>query len=181
MVKNLMGCLDRHAYAFRCLSLEDLCSAATSPNGLHLQQLIYNGKKMRNAETLSAFGLTDGDLVMMVLADEEKAKAIAFDEINKTPEENKRGLTIATPHVAKKIVRKLDVLHGHATNLSACKTAVVIRRCWPVVCRLEEGKVDDYMHELMMWLEKPTRLAQLATKGNLEEVSLERSQVRVST
>ncbi|GJR72783.1 hypothetical protein Tco_0085148, partial [Tanacetum coccineum] len=31
-----------------------------------------------------------------VLADEEKAKAIAFDEINKSPEENKRRLTVAT-------------------------------------------------------------------------------------
>ncbi|GJR48030.1 pre-mRNA-splicing factor CWC22 [Tanacetum coccineum] len=31
-----------------------------------------------------------------VLADEEKAKAIAFDKINKTPKENKRRITIAT-------------------------------------------------------------------------------------
>lgn len=31
-----------------------------------------------------------------VLADEGKAKAIAFDEIDKAPEEKKRGITIAT-------------------------------------------------------------------------------------
>jgi hypothetical protein len=31
-----------------------------------------------------------------VLAEEGKAKAIAFDEIDKAPEENKRGITIAT-------------------------------------------------------------------------------------
>ncbi|GJV92949.1 DNA damage-inducible protein 1 [Tanacetum coccineum] len=45
--------------------------------------LLYNGKEMRNVETLSGFGLTDGDLV---LANEVKAKAIAFDEVNKSPE-----------------------------------------------------------------------------------------------
>ena len=31
-----------------------------------------------------------------MLADEGKAKAIAFDEIDKAPEEKKRGITIAT-------------------------------------------------------------------------------------
>lgn len=31
-----------------------------------------------------------------VLAEEGKAKAIAFDEIDKAPEEKKRGITIAT-------------------------------------------------------------------------------------
>jgi hypothetical protein len=31
-----------------------------------------------------------------VLADEGKAKAVAFDEIDKAPEEKKRGITIAT-------------------------------------------------------------------------------------
>ncbi|GJW91663.1 hypothetical protein Tco_0169216, partial [Tanacetum coccineum] len=72
---------------------------------IQLQQLLYNGKEMRNAETFSGFGLTNGDLV---LADEEKAKAIAFDEINKSPEENKRRLTVETlrylfrPQVAEK-------------------------------------------------------------------------------
>ncbi|GKC65856.1 hypothetical protein Tco_1098454, partial [Tanacetum coccineum] len=54
-------------------------------------------------------------LASLVLADEEKAKAIAFDEINKSPEENKRRLTVAT--VAEKTVRTLDILHGHAGNL----------------------------------------------------------------
>lgn len=33
---------------------------------LQQQQLLYNGKEMRNAETLSRLGVTDGDLVMMV-------------------------------------------------------------------------------------------------------------------
>lgn len=35
-------------------------------------------------------------LIMQVLAEEGKAKAIAFDEIDKAPEEKKRGITIAT-------------------------------------------------------------------------------------
>ena len=34
--------------------------------------------------------------VYQVLAEEGKAKAIAFDEIDKAPEEKKRGITIAT-------------------------------------------------------------------------------------
>ncbi|KAL4584138.1 hypothetical protein LXL04_008728 [Taraxacum kok-saghyz] len=33
---------------------------------LQQQQLLYNGKEMGNAETLSRLGVTDGDLVMMV-------------------------------------------------------------------------------------------------------------------
>ncbi|PWA97487.1 ubiquitin family protein [Artemisia annua] len=33
---------------------------------LQQQQLLYNGKEMRNAETLNGLGVTDGDLVMMV-------------------------------------------------------------------------------------------------------------------
>lgn len=33
---------------------------------------------------------------LQVLAEEGKAKAIAFDEIDKAPEEKKRGITIAT-------------------------------------------------------------------------------------
>ncbi|PNX93256.1 elongation factor Tu mitochondrial-like [Trifolium pratense] len=38
-------------------------------------------------------------IVEQVLADEGRAKAIAFDEIDKAPEEKKRGITIATAHV----------------------------------------------------------------------------------
>ncbi|XP_047307757.1 elongation factor Tu, mitochondrial-like [Impatiens glandulifera] len=37
--------------------------------------------------------------ITRVLAEEGKAKAIAFDEIDKAPEEKKRGITIATAHV----------------------------------------------------------------------------------
>lgn len=33
---------------------------------LQQQQLLYNGKEMRNGEKLSVLGLSDGDLVMMV-------------------------------------------------------------------------------------------------------------------
>lgn len=33
---------------------------------LQQQQLLYNGKEMRNSEKLGALGVTDGDLVMMV-------------------------------------------------------------------------------------------------------------------
>lgn len=36
------------------------------------------------------------DFVEQVLAEEGKAKAIAFEEIDKAPEEKKRGITIAT-------------------------------------------------------------------------------------
>ncbi|KAJ6710698.1 ELONGATION FACTOR TU, partial [Salix koriyanagi] len=38
--------------------------------------------------------------ITKVLAEEGKAKAIAFDEIDKAPEEKKRGITIATRHYA---------------------------------------------------------------------------------
>ena len=34
--------------------------------------------------------------LLQVLAEEGKAKAVAFDEIDKAPEEKKRGITIAT-------------------------------------------------------------------------------------
>lgn len=34
-----------------------------------------------------------------MLADEGKAKAVAFDEIDKAPEEKKRGITIATVRI----------------------------------------------------------------------------------
>ncbi|XP_022851047.1 elongation factor Tu, mitochondrial-like isoform X2 [Olea europaea var. sylvestris] len=37
--------------------------------------------------------------ITRVLSEEGKAKAIAFDEIDKAPEEKKRGITIATAHV----------------------------------------------------------------------------------
>lgn len=33
---------------------------------LQQQQLLYNGKEIRNAEKLSGLGVSDGDLVMMV-------------------------------------------------------------------------------------------------------------------
>ncbi|XP_076927931.1 protein DNA-DAMAGE INDUCIBLE 1-like [Bidens hawaiensis] len=33
---------------------------------LQQQQLLHNGKEMKNFETLSSLGVTDGDLVMMV-------------------------------------------------------------------------------------------------------------------
>ncbi|XP_076934092.1 elongation factor Tu, mitochondrial-like [Bidens hawaiensis] len=55
--------------------------------------------------------------ITKVLADEGKAKAIAFDEIDKAPEEKKRGITIATAHVeyetAKRHYAHVDC-PGHA-------------------------------------------------------------------
>lgn len=36
------------------------------------------------------------DVLEQVLADEGMAKSIAFDEIDKAPEEKQRGITIAT-------------------------------------------------------------------------------------
>ncbi|PPR84724.1 hypothetical protein GOBAR_AA35991 [Gossypium barbadense] len=41
-----------------------------------------------------------------VLAEEGKAKAIAFDEIDKAPEEKKRGITIATAHVEYETMKR---------------------------------------------------------------------------
>ncbi|KAF9618347.1 hypothetical protein IFM89_000982 [Coptis chinensis] len=44
--------------------------------------------------------------ITKVLADEGKAKAIAFDEIDKAPEEKRRGITIATAHVEYETVKR---------------------------------------------------------------------------
>ncbi|CAM9004262.1 unnamed protein product [Rhodiola kirilowii] len=55
--------------------------------------------------------------ITKVLSEEGKAKAIAFDEIDKAPEEKKRGITIATAHVeyetAKRHYAHVDC-PGHA-------------------------------------------------------------------
>ncbi|ESQ37971.1 hypothetical protein EUTSA_v10028651mg [Eutrema salsugineum] len=55
--------------------------------------------------------------ITKVLAEEGNAKAIAFDEIDKAPEEKKRGITIATAHVeyetAKRHYAHVDC-PGHA-------------------------------------------------------------------
>ncbi|XP_078176448.1 GTP binding Elongation factor Tu family protein [Carex rostrata] len=44
--------------------------------------------------------------ITKVLAEEGKAKAIAFDEIDKAPEEKARGITIATAHVEYETVKR---------------------------------------------------------------------------
>jgi hypothetical protein len=46
-----------------------------------------------------------------VLAEEGKAKAIAFDEIDKAPEEKKRGITIATVGIAPPHTTVLHAFH----------------------------------------------------------------------
>ncbi|ESQ36596.1 hypothetical protein EUTSA_v10007606mg [Eutrema salsugineum] len=55
--------------------------------------------------------------ITKVLAEEGQAKAVAFDEIDKAPEEKKRGITIATAHVeyetAKRHYAHVDC-PGHA-------------------------------------------------------------------
>ncbi|CAN4101937.1 unnamed protein product [Withania somnifera] len=55
--------------------------------------------------------------ITTVLAEEGKAKAVAFDEIDKAPEEKKRGITITTVHVeyetAKRHYAHVD-FPGHA-------------------------------------------------------------------
>ncbi|XP_014516905.1 elongation factor Tu, mitochondrial [Vigna radiata var. radiata] len=55
--------------------------------------------------------------ITKVLAEEGKAKAVAFEEIDKAPEEKKRGITIATAHVeyetAKRHYAHVDC-PGHA-------------------------------------------------------------------
>jgi elongation factor Tu len=38
--------------------------------------------------------------LVQVLAEDGKSKAVAFDEIDKAPEEKARGITIATAHGA---------------------------------------------------------------------------------
>ncbi|KAK8630507.1 hypothetical protein V6N13_079298 [Hibiscus sabdariffa] len=44
--------------------------------------------------------------ITKVLAEEGKAKAVAFDEIDKAPEEKKRGITIATAHVEYETIKR---------------------------------------------------------------------------
>ncbi|KAL6008049.1 hypothetical protein ACLOJK_033555 [Asimina triloba] len=44
--------------------------------------------------------------ITKVLAEEGKAKAVAFDEIDKAPEEKARGITIATAHVEYETVKR---------------------------------------------------------------------------
>lgn len=49
---------------FKLHIIETLNSQTQIP--IQLQQLLYNGREMRNAEKLGALGVGDGDLVMMV-------------------------------------------------------------------------------------------------------------------
>ncbi|KAL8530718.1 hypothetical protein ACS0TY_007670 [Phlomoides rotata] len=44
--------------------------------------------------------------ITKVLSEDGKAKAVAFDEIDKAPEEKKRGITIATAHVEYETVKR---------------------------------------------------------------------------
>ncbi|KAF3544247.1 hypothetical protein DY000_02001977 [Brassica cretica] len=48
--------------------------------------------------------------ITKVLAEEGKVKAIAFDEIDKAPEEKKRGITIATAHMIMWIVLVMQIM-----------------------------------------------------------------------
>jgi len=53
-----------------------------------------------------------------VLADEGKAKAVAFDEIDKAPEEKKRGITIAT--VWNRTILVLQSIVLFSVDMYAC-------------------------------------------------------------
>ncbi|KAI8019851.1 hypothetical protein LOK49_LG04G02038 [Camellia lanceoleosa] len=65
----------------------------------------------------SSFLNSEDVQAVKVLAEDGKAKAVAFDEIDKAPEEKKRGITIATAHVeyetAKRHYAHVDC-PGHA-------------------------------------------------------------------
>ncbi|MBA0619681.1 hypothetical protein Godav_005495 [Gossypium davidsonii] len=50
--------------------------------------------------------IASSEFCEQVLAEEGKAKAIAFDEIDKAPEEKKRGITIATAHVEYETMKR---------------------------------------------------------------------------
>lgn len=52
-----------------------------------------------------------------MLAEEGKAKAVAFDEIDKAPEEKKRGITIATVGYCFLLVIHIVIL-GHVIYCS---------------------------------------------------------------
>jgi hypothetical protein len=54
-----------------------------------------------------------------VLAEEGKAKAIAFDEIDKAPEEKKRGITIATVGYCF-LVLSMDTFFLISKSMDAC-------------------------------------------------------------
>lgn len=49
---------------------------------LQQQQLLYNGKEMGNAETLSRLGVTDGDLVMMVSTPSSSSSRGSSNEVS---------------------------------------------------------------------------------------------------
>ncbi|CAN7009845.1 unnamed protein product [Brassica oleracea var. botrytis] len=63
-----------------------------------------------------------------ILAEERKVKAIAFDEIDKAPEEKKRGITIATAHMeyetAKRHYDHVDC-PGHADYVKTDNACVM--------------------------------------------------------
>nr|XP_043621140.1 protein DNA-DAMAGE INDUCIBLE 1 [Erigeron canadensis] len=50
------------------------------------QQLLYNGKEMRNAETLSGLGVSDGDLVMMVSNAASSTSRASSNEVRLNPD-----------------------------------------------------------------------------------------------
>jgi hypothetical protein len=72
--------------------------------------------------------------LVQVLAEEGKSKAIAFDEIDKAPEEKARGITIATAHGASRAAR--FAMQGRCTRLhaptSAAPPPLLLRMsfCW---------------------------------------------------
>ncbi|KAJ8442783.1 hypothetical protein Cgig2_016249 [Carnegiea gigantea] len=51
--------------------------------------------------------------ITKVLAEEGKAKAVSFDEIDKAPEEKKRGITIATSHVEYETAKRHYAITGY--------------------------------------------------------------------
>ncbi|KAL4554656.1 hypothetical protein LXL04_037255 [Taraxacum kok-saghyz] len=53
---------------------------------LQQQQLLYNGKEMGNAETLSRLGVTDGDLVMMVSTPSSSSSRGSSNEVSLNPD-----------------------------------------------------------------------------------------------
>ncbi|GKC22800.1 hypothetical protein Tco_1024950 [Tanacetum coccineum] len=68
-IHTLLGIALNELHLYGDPAVVPLIQRLLSVNGnnvQHLQQLLYNGKEMRSAEAFSGFGLTNGDLLMMI-------------------------------------------------------------------------------------------------------------------
>ncbi|CAL0310330.1 unnamed protein product [Lupinus luteus] len=119
--RRLLPFYSTHIYSCSCSPLPSNASSS-NPNPLWMRSMatFTRTKPHVNVGTIGHVDHGKTTLtaaITRVLADEGKAKAIAFDEIDKAPEERKRGITIATAHVeyetAKRHYAHVDC-PGHA-------------------------------------------------------------------